>query len=115
MILIICSAACIAVFGACKVDIVGYHFHSGAVVAVLILILAGLKTAFNGDQTALLEILANKLGLLTPCNDIDEIGLTLLALTRKIAVTGNAEAAHIGTLRGGAVRVSVPLSLRLLR
>ena len=57
MILIICSAACIAVFGACKVDIVGYHFHSGAVVAVLILILAGLKTAFNGDQTALLEIL----------------------------------------------------------
>ena len=63
MILIICSAACIAVFGACKVDIVGYHFHSGAVVAVLILILAGLKTAFNGDQTALLEILANKLGL----------------------------------------------------
>ena len=54
MILIICSAACIAVFGACKVDIVGYHFHSGAVVAVLILILAGLKTAFNGDQIALL-------------------------------------------------------------
>ena len=43
IILIICSAACIAVFGACKVDIVGYHFHSGAVVAVLILILAGLK------------------------------------------------------------------------
>lgn len=84
MILIICSAACIAVFGACKVDIVGYHFHSGAVVAVLILILAGLKTAFNGNQTALLEILANKLGLLTPCNDIDEIGLTLLALTRKL-------------------------------
>ena len=33
---------------------------------------------------------SNKLGLLTPCNDIDEIGLTLLALTRKIAVTGNA-------------------------
>ena len=33
IILIICSAACIAVFGACEVDVVGYHFHSGAVVA----------------------------------------------------------------------------------
>ena len=83
-ILIAVSVACIAAFGACKVDVVGYHFHSGAVVAVLILILAGLKTAFNGDQTAFLEILANKIGLLAPCNDINEIGLTLLALTRSV-------------------------------
>ena len=72
------------------------------VVAILILILAGLKTAFNGDQTAFLEILANKIGLLAPCNDINEIGLTLLALTCKIAVAGDAETAHIDALGRGA-------------
>ena len=48
------------------------------------------------------KYLRNKLCLLTPCDDVDEIGLTLLALTGKIAVTRNAEAAHIGAALGGA-------------
>ena len=76
--------------------------HSGAVVSVLVLILAGLETAFDGDQTALLEILGDELCLLAPCDDVDEIGLTLLALTGKVTVTRNAEAAHIGAALGGA-------------
>ena len=101
-ILIICSAACIAVLGACKVDVVGHDLKSRAVVAVLVLILAGLDAAVNGDQTALLEILAHKLGLRTPSDDINEIGLTLLALTCKIAVAGDAETAHIDALGRGA-------------
>ncbi len=52
------------------------------------------------------KYLRDKLCLLTPCDDVDEIGLTLLALTGKIAVARDAEAAHIGAARAWcAVRV----------
>mgnify|MGYP007084366382 CR=1 FL=1 len=84
--ILIAAAALIAAirFGASKVDVVCHDLHSGAVVSVLVLILAGLETAFDGDQTALLEILGDELCLLAPCDDVDEIGLTLLALTGKV-------------------------------
>ena len=71
-------------------------------VAVLVLIVVGLETAIDGDQTALLEVAAHKIRLLPPCHDIHKIGLTLLAGLCKIAVTGNAETADIHARRGGA-------------
>ena len=36
-----------------------------------------------------------------PCNDVDEIGLPLLTLLHKIAVTGDAEGAYADARRGG--------------
>ena len=99
--------------GARKVDIVGHHGNGCTVVAVLVLIIVGLETAIDGDQTALLEIAAHKLSLLpprnninefgglAPCHDIHKISLTLLAGLCKVAVTGNAEAADIRPRRGG--------------
>ena len=99
---LIAAAALIVALGACKADVVGNDLHSGTVVSVLILILAGLQRAFNGNQTAFLEILGDKLGLLTPCDDVDKIGLTLFTLAGEVAVTCNAEADHIDTALGGA-------------
>src|SRR5699024_9174354 len=80
----------------------GDDLHRGAVVAVLVLVLPGLDAAVDDDQTALLEILADKIGLAAPRNHVEEIGLALLALAGKVAVAGNAEAGHIDAAGGGA-------------
>ena len=88
--------------GARKVDIVGHHGKGGAVVAVLVLIVAGLDAAIYGDQTALGKILAHKVSLRTPCHDIYKISLPLLTLSGKVTITGNAELADVHARRGGA-------------
>ena len=79
-----------------------HHGKGGAVVAVLVLIVAGLDAAIYGDQTALGKILAHKVSLRTPCHDIYKISLPLLTLSGKVTITGNAELADVHARRGGA-------------
>src|SRR5699024_1711474 len=94
--------AAAGVFGPGKIDVVGDDLHCGAVVAVFVLVLPGLDAAVNDDQAALLEILADKIGLAAPRHHVQKIGLALLALAGKVAVAGNAEAGHIDAAGGGA-------------
>ena len=94
------GSGALAVCARNKIDLVSNHFYSSAVVAVFVLILAGLQAAFHNDRATLLEVLAHKLGLLTPCDNVDKISLTLLTLTGKVAVNSNSERCYAGSLRG---------------
>ncbi len=78
-------------FRAGKVDIVGHDLDSSAVVAVLILIGAGLQATVNDDQRTLLEITADKLCAAIPRNDVQEIRLALAIGILAPTVTSNAE------------------------
>lgn len=85
---------------ACKAQAVRHDLHGCTVAAVPVLILPGLETALHGHHAALGKVFAQKVCIVPPCNDVDEIGLPLLALLHKIAVTGDAEGAYADARRG---------------
>ena len=74
----------------------------GSLIAVLIFIGTGLNRALNCYHRALVEIACDKISRLTPCNDIDKIGLSLLACLDKRTVNGNAKRCNRYAVRRGA-------------
>src|SRR5882672_3131742 len=74
------GAGCGCAFGAAAEhsEVVGYDFEAGALLAFLVLPLAGLDTAFDEDERALLEILLRDLRLLAPDDDFVPLGALLL-------------------------------------
>ena len=83
------------------------YFHSSSLVSVFVLVVAGLDGAVDSDQATLGEILADEFRLLSPGDDVDEIGLTLPVPARKSTVTSYRKGADrypIGSLLQFRVR-----------
>ena len=59
------------------------------------------KLTFDKDKPALGEVTVHEIRLLTPCDNIEEIGLLLLALLLEPSVHRNAEGAHVHALGSG--------------
>ena len=79
-IAVIVIAAAIAgtgIAGACagKEYIIGHDLGGGALVAVFVLVVAGLDRTLHPDDIALVEVAADEFCLLTPGSDVDKVTL----------------------------------------
>ena len=94
-------AGALAVVGAFrKIHIIRYDFKGNTILLVFILPFAGLETALDCDKQSLAEILGHKFGGLTPCHNINEVGLTLFALPDKRTLHREGDRADRYVLRG---------------
>ena len=90
------TAACVAVcfaglFGLAEGNLVAVDLNGRAVVAVLILPLAGLDTADDNRQHTLGKPLCNEFRLTAPCDAVDKVGLAFAVRALAVSVDRKAE------------------------
>lgn len=88
------SAAVTIALAVTEIDIVGYDFCAAALVAVVVLPVTDLKSAFHHSHATLAEIFADEFSGSSPGNDVDEIRFLFPGLAFEIAVAGDGEAGH---------------------
>lgn len=95
-VFIVAGAAAAGVTGLCAGEehIVGHDLGGGALVAVFVLVVAGLDRTLHPDDIALVEIAADEFRLLTPGSDVDKVSLAFAVPAGKTAVHSDAEAAY---------------------
>ena len=74
-----------------EVNVLHNHLNRGAVLAVLVLILAALQASINSNQSAFLEILADKLGGLFPCGAGNPVWLAVAVGVFAASITSQRE------------------------
>nr|DAI63306.1 MAG TPA: hypothetical protein [Caudoviricetes sp.] len=91
---------------AAEIRVIGHDFDGCAVLAVLVLILAGLQAAINGNEGAFGEILADKFCGLAPGGDIQPVCLAAAVGVLIAGIVGDAERADgLAAVRGFEFRV----------
>ena len=84
--------------GCSEANLIGYNLGGVSLLAVIVSPISCLNASANYNATSFFEVTGNKLSLLSPCNDVNEVYrlLTLLSLgiatvnTDREAANGNA-------------------------
>ncbi len=78
-------------------NLVSHNLGSISLLSLIVRPSARLQLAANENRIALLEIAADEIGALSPCNDVDEVHRLSLLVFRETAVHGDREAANGST------------------
>ena len=92
----ICLFCSLAITGFNELCLVYHDFGDITLLAVLILVIAGLDAAYQSDPASLAEILLDEGCCLSPCDTADEICLSLAVCILEAAVYCHCEVTELG-------------------